>query len=80
MYHQTLQEGASDDRARGGAENSGRLGPPLIRGAQRGSVSASVSTMGSDMVFEHNVEAQDQRIQHSTRASSGVFPESHSIE
>ena len=55
---------------------AGRLGIPAVAGGQR----ASVSTMGSDMGFEHSPEILEERgnargVLHSTRASSGVFPE-----
>lgn len=85
LYHEALQEEAVETRNRAEAENAGRLGLPVIRreGRQRSSVSASVSSIGSDIGFEENGtrehsrerEGGNERVQHSTRASSGVFPD-----
>lgn len=65
------------------AENAGRLGPPVIQYA-RGSTRTSVSSVGSDMGFENggglrgaSRERGGERGEepHSTRASSGIFPD-----
>ena len=87
LYHEALQQEAARARERAERENAGRLGLPIIQRAQR----VSVSTIGSDMGFEdpnaqgtetqagegpeRNGERRGERVLHSTRASSGVFPE-----
>lgn len=85
LYHKALEEEAAEATSRAEAENVGRLGLPVIRreGRQRVNVSASVSSVGSDMGFEEHGTREQSReregnsgqVQHSTRASSGVFPE-----
>lgn len=66
----------------GGNFEGEHLGLPMARA--RGSMSVSVSSVGSELGFEHENghgnevgggrPAQEQ-VLHSTRASSGVFPE-----
>lgn len=74
MFREELQEGHPAGPALTG--NEGRLGVPVIGGGQR----TSVSTIGSDLGFEQGPEVPEERgnargVLHSTRASSGVFPE-----
>ena len=74
VFREELQEGQARGQATTG--NGGHLGVPGMVGDQR----ASVSSMGSDLGFEPGPEAHDERgnargVLHSTRASSGVFPE-----
>lgn len=87
LHHEALQGEAAAARPSAERENAGRLGLPVIERAQR----ASVSTIMSDMGFEDPTEPQEmhqereaprngerrggERAMHSTRASSGVFPE-----
>jgi hypothetical protein len=85
LYHEALEEEAAEARIRAEAENTGRLRLPVIRREerQRGSVSAIVSNVGSDMGFEENGTVEESRgrdgnggrVQYSTRTSSGFFPE-----
>jgi hypothetical protein len=91
LYHEALQEEAEDSRARRQTEAAQRLGVPVIERENRRSQSASVSSIGSEVGFEDNEheesdrerEKEDrqrrtergERVLHSTRASSGVFPE-----
>lgn len=64
-------------------ENSGRLGLPVVERSERWSQRASVSTIGSDLSRFALVGGNGgntpsrQGMLHSTRASSGVFPEGH---
>ena len=91
LYHEALQEEAEDARSRRQTEAAQRLGVPVVERENRRSQSASVSSIGSEVGFEDNEheesdrerEKEDrqrrtergERVLHSTRASSGVFPE-----
>jgi hypothetical protein len=76
MYHEALQEGAAEERTRITAANASRLGLPVIeRIPQRGSVSTVGSEGESRRDGDEHGEGGGNPIQHSTRASSGVFPE-----
>jgi len=71
LYFQTVPEEGEL------SEGAGRLGPPVVeRASSQRSESASVSSVGSDL-YEPEPEppVQRDRIMHSTRASSGVFPD-----
>ncbi|KAF4635321.1 hypothetical protein G7Y89_g2784 [Cudoniella acicularis] len=87
LYHEALQEEAERTRSRIEAENAGRLGLPIIERnrSQRG----SVDTIGSDMERfaggnggngggnggNGGSGGRREGVLHSTRASSGIFPE-----
>jgi hypothetical protein len=74
IFHEELKdEEASGVESTG---DEGRLGVPVVEGGQR----ISISSIGSDMGFEQGPEVPEERgnargVLHSTRASSGVFPE-----
>jgi hypothetical protein len=82
LYHEALQEEAEAERSRRQRENAGRLGLPVVERSERRSQRASVSTIGSELErfagpsggTGGNTPAR-QGVLHSTRASSGVFPD-----
>jgi len=80
-YHEALQEEAEQERSRRERENAGRLGLPVVERTQRQSQRASVSTIGSELSRFADVGGNGgntpsrQGMLHSTRASSGVFPQ-----
>ncbi|KAH8672077.1 hypothetical protein BGZ60DRAFT_527505 [Tricladium varicosporioides] len=78
LYHEALQEEAERTRSRHEAEEAGRLGLPVIE--RNRSQRASVDSMGSDMERFAGGNGGNggngrERVLHSTRASSGIFPE-----
>lgn len=93
MYHEALQEQAEQQRERDSAMRADRLGLPVVSIVR--APRASVDTFGSDLIYGpgHEREAvqqggnhedgnQNGRVPalHSTRASSGVFPEERERE
>jgi len=83
MYHEALQEEAEAERGRRQRVHAVRLGLPVVERNNEGrSQRASVSTIGSELSrfagpsggTGGNTPAR-QGMMHSTRASSGVFPD-----
>lgn len=72
MYHAALQQEAERERERIEKENAGRLGLPVIERKRESS-----DTIGSELAKFAGSGNGGKRdgIVHSTRASSGVFPE-----
>jgi len=91
MYHEALQDEAMIERQRASAQQAGLLGLPVIGivgRAQRASVDSVGSELGFPGGDNHGIGGNNddrggygreregrQGVLHSTRASSGVFPE-----
>ena len=91
MYHEALQDEAMIERQRASAQQAGLLGLPVIGiagRAQRASVDSVGSEFGFPGGDNHSIGGNNndhsgyrreregrQGVLHSTRASSGVFPE-----